>query len=134
VCPTSLRRSGPLGWLERVASSRPEQAHPLVRATSHAAKPARPAEPAAGGAFAGAGRALLGGRELEAAERALHELLVHSDDALAWFLLGEACAKRGANAQAKVAFGRACTATIASAGSDLETIRAAAKRRARQCG
>ncbi|MFT3922240.1 MAG: CheR family methyltransferase [Myxococcales bacterium] len=135
--PTSLRRRGPLGWLEPSETAAPSQAPAEPRPRAVAA-PVRPAElpndaEAADPSLATVEHYLSTG-DLGAAEDALHELLARNDDGVAWFLLGEVCAKRGATAQAKVAFNRASTATWTSGSNDLETIRAAAKRRARQCG
>ncbi len=155
--PEGLVRTGPLGWLQRgTAPARPaaQRVADPASARSHAprAPSLRPSAPRAGlpltrrasvepnpvptpdpvdGALEEVGRHLAAG-EARLAEQRLHRLLAERDDAFGWFLLGEACVRRGANAEARIAFERAATAPLTSGNADLDTIRAAALRRAKQ--
>ncbi len=132
--PPVFHPSGPLGWLgktkpaERAAAPEPPAA---ARATTPPASE-RPADPAIA-SFESVAR-LLRADALDEAERALHLILAVRDDALGWFLLGETCARRGETTQAKIAYERATRATEVPREADLDTVRGAALRRARQLG
>jgi hypothetical protein len=150
--PDGLVRSGPLGWLERSAlqtrpaarrppsalsqpptAGAPARSLPQPVQSARSAAPPRSLPPAdlAAQALDEVARHLAQG-DAAAAEQVLQRLLSQRDDAFGWFLLGEACVKRGAHAQARVAFQRASVASLTSGDADLETVRAAALRRAKQ--
>jgi chemotaxis methyl-accepting protein methylase len=131
--PARFQQAGPLGFFER---TRPEVR--LPRAVAEARPPKAPRveavidpDAAVVAGFEKVGR-LLRASDTEAAERLLHALLAQRDDALGWFLLGETCARRGELTQARIAYARAVKATVVPPEVDLETVRGAAGRRARQ--
>lgn len=135
--PARLARRGPLGWLESAAAppaavvrARRTKSSSIPRAAlSQAQTP--PDKDTTAQALEEVGRYMAAGNTT-AAEQVLHSLLATRDDALGWFLLGEACARRGATSQARIAFERASVAQLTSGDTDLGTIRAAALRRAKQ--
>jgi chemotaxis protein methyltransferase CheR len=130
--PPRFHPIGPLGFFEHVthanarASTPPERPAPARRAPS-----AIDPDAAAIAGFEKVARHLREG-DTELAERLLHALLTGRDDAFGWFLLGETCARRGEITQARIAYERAARATVAPPEIDLETVRGAAQRRARQ--
>ena len=133
--PSELECRGPLGWFEvRKVETR---TFPLPAA--HASPPTREMpglpEPAPSDAaerlLDRAARYLARG-DLEQAESVLHEALNLRDDALGWFLLAEACIRRGEATQATVAYERAARATHCSPQVELDTIRGAALRSSRR--
>ena len=129
--PPELEHAGPLGWFERVAQPRLAPVAPAkpVR-TPSIVPPTAPADEV-DALLDRAAQNLSNGSTADA-ERDLHQVLEKRDDAVGWFLLGEACARRGEVTQARIAYRRAASAPHAPANVDLDTIREAARRRARQ--
>jgi chemotaxis methyl-accepting protein methylase len=130
--PARFTQNGPLGFFERSPAPprrRSVPAGPRVPLR----EPPVTVDPEAAiiAGFEKVARHLREG-DTELAERLLHALLAGRDDAFGWFLLGETCARRGEITQARIAYERAAKATVVPREVDLETIRGAAQRRARQ--
>ncbi len=132
--PATFRSTHPIGWLQRAAQPDVGAYAPAARAA--AAPSPRPAEVEPGPSIAPFERVarLLRADATDAAEQLLHQILSVRDDALGWFLLGETCARRGELTQARIAYERAAKATEVPPEADLDTVRAAALRHARQLG
>ncbi len=133
--PAELERRGPLGWMQPRARSAQAVAALSAEASTPKPRPSLDASPDTADAVdlkLERVAKLLSLAEFDAAEQMLHALLALRDDALGWFLLGESCARRGETTQAKVAYLRAVRATHAPEDVDLETLQAAAQRRAQQ--
>jgi chemotaxis protein methyltransferase CheR len=130
--PPELERVGPLGWFEHVAPKLSARAKSLRPAPRKSISPAKPLDDIDSLLDAAAQKLSQG--ETEAAERDLHKVLAARDDAVGWFLLGEACARRGEKTQARIAYTRATNAPHVPANVDLDTIRDAARRRSQQLG
>jgi chemotaxis protein methyltransferase CheR len=130
--PAQLERVGPLGWFEHVEPKATPRAKSMRPAAKKSIAPAKPLDDIDSLLDAAAQRLSQG--ETEAAERDLHKVLAQRDDAVGWFLLGEACARRGEKTQARIAYTRAASAPHVPANVDLDTIRDAARRRSQQLG
>jgi chemotaxis protein methyltransferase CheR len=130
--PPQLERLGPLGWFERLEQKVAPRAKSMRPAPRKSIAPARPLDDV--DALLEAAAHKLSQGETEAAERDLHKVLAQRDDAVGWFLLGEACARRGERTQARIAYSRAASAPHVPLNVDLDTIRDAARRRSQQLG
>jgi chemotaxis methyl-accepting protein methylase len=128
--PLGFRREGPLGWLERLAVQPPaRRSKPSVTVASIPQRASIVARSELDRALDDVATHLADG-QLEQAERLLHQVLEKRDDAWGWFLLGEACTRRGERTQARIAFERATRGQHVPTDLDLDTIRRAAGRRA----
>lgn len=144
-------RAGPLGWFTRQTTPlgrvprvesptrQPTDARtaparsttPLLREVarlSEAARSARASSPSLG--ILEQASLCISAGQLERAEALLHEALSTHDDAFGWFLLAEACLRRGEKTQARIAFERSAKAKQAPPDIDLQTLQRAARRRA----
>jgi chemotaxis protein methyltransferase CheR len=126
--PAQLERVGPLGWFERTVQKPATRRPPPRRSLT----PARPMDDV--DVLLDSAAQKLSNGDIADAERVLHTVLAQRDDAVGWFLLGEACARRGERTQARIAYTRASGATHVPANVDLDTIRDAARRRSQQLG
>jgi chemotaxis protein methyltransferase CheR len=129
--PAELKRVGPLGWFERGANISPVNA-PLPRPRIPSIRAPEPTPPDSVDTLLDRAARELSNDEIAAAEADLRAVLEKRDDAVGWFLLGEALSRRRENTQARIAYARAAKATHAPSNVDLETIRDAARRRAQQ--
>jgi chemotaxis protein methyltransferase CheR len=129
--PPELEHAGPLGWFERAAQPRLAKLASVRPVRKPSIVPAPAPSDEIDQLLDRAAQNLSNGQTADA-ERELHQVLEKRDDAVGWFLLGEACARRGEATQARIAYRRATSAAHAPANVDLETIREAARRRARQ--